>query len=119
MKLPRSSNSLPPTCVSSSTTTWCTLTVEGAVAGASGGARHAQNPDAFFQSREAANRFYLACPAIVQECMDRLATLVGRQYRLFDYVGSPDATRVIVMMGSRAEAAEETRYLNQRGMPSA
>ncbi len=77
----------------------------------------AQNPDAFFQSREAANRFYMACPGIVQETMDRLrASRVGRQYRLFDYVGAPDATRVIVMMGSGAEAAEEAvRYLNQRG----
>ncbi len=76
----------------------------------------AQNPDAFFQSREAANRFYMACPGIVQETMDRLAARVGRQYRLFDYVGAPDATRVIVMMGSGAEAAEEAvRHLNQRG----
>jgi pyruvate-ferredoxin/flavodoxin oxidoreductase len=76
----------------------------------------AQNPDAFFQSREAANRFYLACPAIVQESMDRLAATVGRQYHLFDYVGAPDATRIIVMMGSGAEAAEEAvRLLNRRG----
>ncbi len=76
----------------------------------------AQNPDVFFQAREAANRFYLACPEIVQAEMDRLASLVGRHYRLFDYAGPADATRVIVMMGSGAEAAEEAAArLNQRG----
>ena len=76
----------------------------------------AQNPDVFFQAREAANAFYLACPGIVQAEMDRLATLTGRAYRLFDYVGDPHATRVIVMMGSGAEAAEETvRHLTERG----
>jgi pyruvate-ferredoxin/flavodoxin oxidoreductase len=76
----------------------------------------AQNPDVFFQAREAANRFYLACPEIVQAEMDRLASIVGRRYRLFDYVGPADATRVIVMMGSGAETAEEAAgRLNQRG----
>ena len=76
----------------------------------------AQNPDVFFQAREAANAFYLACPGIVQAEMDRLATLTGRAYRLFEYVGSPNATRAIVMMGSGAEAAEETvRHLTERG----
>ena len=76
----------------------------------------AQNPDVFFQAREAANVFYLACPDIVEAEMNRLAALTGRQYRLFDYVGPPDAARVIVMMGSGAEAAEEAvRRLNQRG----
>ena len=76
----------------------------------------AQNPDVFFQAREAANAFYLACPGIVEAEMNRLAALTGRQYRLFDYVGPPDAARVIVMMGSGAEAAEEAvRRLNQRG----
>jgi pyruvate-ferredoxin/flavodoxin oxidoreductase len=68
----------------------------------------AQNPDTYFQGREAANPYYLACPAIVQQSMDRLARLVGRPYHLFDYVGAPDAERVIVLMGSGAEAAEET-----------
>jgi len=68
----------------------------------------AQNPDVFFQSREACNPFYLACPTIVQEVMDRLAARVGRRYRLFDYVGAPDADRAIVLMGSAAGAAEET-----------
>ena len=67
----------------------------------------AQNPDVFFQAREAANPFYNAVPEIVQSVMDQLAGLVGRQYHLFDYVGSPQAERVIVMMGSGAGAAEE------------
>jgi pyruvate-ferredoxin/flavodoxin oxidoreductase len=68
----------------------------------------AQNPDVFFQSRERANPFYQQVPAIVQRTMDKLAALVGRQYHLFDYVGAPDASRVIVMMGSGCETAEET-----------
>ncbi len=67
----------------------------------------AQNPDVYFQGRETVNSFYLACPAIVQNAMDKFAKLVGRQYRLFDYVGAPDAERVIVMMGSGAEVAHE------------
>ncbi len=67
----------------------------------------AQNPDVFFQAREAANPFYDAVPGIVQATMDQLAGLVGRQYHLFDYVGSPEAERVIVMMGSGVGAAEE------------
>ena len=68
----------------------------------------AQNPDMYFQAREAANPFYLACPAVVQGAMDRLAQETGRSYRLFDYVGAPDAERVIVLMGSGAGAVEET-----------
>jgi pyruvate-ferredoxin/flavodoxin oxidoreductase len=68
----------------------------------------AQNPDAFFQAREACNPFYTACPGIVQEEMDRLASLTGRQYHLFDYHGHPEAERVIVLMGSGAETARET-----------
>jgi pyruvate-ferredoxin/flavodoxin oxidoreductase len=68
----------------------------------------AQNPDVYFQARETVNPFYLACPAIVQSAMDQLAGLVGRRYRLFDYAGAPDAERVIVIMGSGAEAAQET-----------
>ena len=76
----------------------------------------AQNPDVFFQAREAANRFYQVCPSIVQEAMDRFAALTGRQYRLFDYHGTTDAERVIVIMGSGAEAAEETvDFLNGQG----
>jgi len=76
----------------------------------------AQNPDVYFQGRETVNPYYLAAPAIVQKTMDKFAQLVGRQYRLFDYLGAKDAERVIVMMGSGAEAAQETvEYLNTRG----
>ncbi|MGN6698936.1 MAG: pyruvate:ferredoxin (flavodoxin) oxidoreductase, partial [Thermomicrobiales bacterium] len=76
----------------------------------------AQNPDVFYQAREAANPFYLACPGIVQRAMDRFAGLTGRQYHLFDYAGAPDAERVIVMMGSGAETAQETvEYLRAHG----
>jgi len=76
----------------------------------------AQNPDTFFQAREACNGFYDACPATVQETMDKFAALTGRQYRLFDYLGAPDATRVIIMMGSGAETAHEAvEYLVGKG----
>ena len=76
----------------------------------------AQNPDVFFQAREAANPFYIATPTIVQNAMDRFAERTGRSYRLCDYVGAPDADRVIVLMGSGAGAAEETvAALNKRG----
>ncbi|MBN1322243.1 MAG: pyruvate:ferredoxin (flavodoxin) oxidoreductase [Thermoleophilia bacterium] len=75
-----------------------------------------QNPDVYFQGRETVNRYYLATPAIVQEYMDRFAGLTGRSYHLFDYVGAPDAERVIVLMGSGAETAHETvEYLTARG----
>ncbi len=67
----------------------------------------AQNPDVFFQAREAANPYHLAVPAIVQERMDRLAERVGRAYHLVDYAGAPDAERVLVLMGSGAQAAAE------------
>jgi len=76
----------------------------------------AQNPDTFFQAREACNPFYIACPQIVQETMDRFAKVVGRQYHLFEYVGAPDAERVIILMGSGAEPAHETvEYLVGKG----
>ncbi len=76
----------------------------------------AQNPDVYFQGRETVNPYYVNCPDIVQEQMDKFAKLVGRQYHLFDYVGAPDAERVIVLMGSGAEAAEETvNYLTEKG----
>ena len=76
----------------------------------------AQNPDVFFQAREAINPFYRACPTIVQNAMDRFAQRTGRNYRLFDYAGAPDAERVIVIMGSGAGAVEETvENLTQRG----
>jgi pyruvate-ferredoxin/flavodoxin oxidoreductase len=68
----------------------------------------AQNPDVFFQSRERANSFYAATPDIVARVMKKFADTTGRQYQLFDYVGAPDAERVIVMMGSGCETAEET-----------
>ncbi len=75
-----------------------------------------QNPDVYFQGRESVNPFYIACPGIVQKVMDRFAGLTGRQYRLFDYIGAPDAERVIVIMGSGGEAVEETvKYLAERG----
>ncbi|MBK8012379.1 MAG: pyruvate:ferredoxin (flavodoxin) oxidoreductase [Deltaproteobacteria bacterium] len=67
----------------------------------------AQNPDVFFQAREAINPYYLATPAIVQKSMDAFGELTGRKYRLFDYVGAPDAERVIVIMGSGIGAVEE------------
>ena len=68
----------------------------------------AQNPDVFFQARESVNPFYAACPGIVQGAMDKFAQLTGRAYHLFDYIGAPDAERVIVLMGSGAEAVQET-----------
>ena len=76
----------------------------------------AQNPDVYFQGRETVNNFYLATPEIVQKAMDRLAALVGRQYHLFDYIGAPDAEKIIVVMGSGAETAGETaKYLADQG----
>jgi pyruvate-ferredoxin/flavodoxin oxidoreductase len=68
----------------------------------------AQNPDVYFQAREAVNNFYQAVPGILQQQMDKFAKLVGRQYHLFDYVGAPDAERILLAMGSGAEVAEET-----------
>ena len=68
----------------------------------------AQNPDVYFQGRETVNPFYLACPTIVQNVMDKFAKIVGRQYNLFDYVGAPDAEEIIIIMGSGAEAVHET-----------
>jgi pyruvate-ferredoxin/flavodoxin oxidoreductase len=76
----------------------------------------AQNPDVFFQAREAINPFYLAAPAIVANVMDKFARVVGRAYHLFDYVGAPDAEHVVVLMGSGADAAHEAvDYLTARG----
>ncbi|MFN4091239.1 MAG: pyruvate:ferredoxin (flavodoxin) oxidoreductase, partial [Alphaproteobacteria bacterium] len=75
-----------------------------------------QNPDVFFQSRERANPFYDAFPQIVQDAMNRFGALTGRQYKLFDYFGAPDAERVIVLMGSGAETVHETvEHLNAHG----
>jgi pyruvate-ferredoxin/flavodoxin oxidoreductase len=67
-----------------------------------------QNPDAFFQGREATNPFYDRCPDVVADTMRHFAALTGRRYQLFDYVGHPEAERVLVMMGSGAECAHET-----------
>ncbi len=67
-----------------------------------------QNPDVFFQARETVNKYYLATPEIVQKVMDRFAKVVGRQYKLFDYVGAPDAERIIIAMGSSWETIHET-----------
>ncbi|MCC6987897.1 MAG: pyruvate:ferredoxin (flavodoxin) oxidoreductase, partial [Acidobacteria bacterium] len=68
----------------------------------------AQNPDAYFQAREASSPFYAACPSIVQRTMDTFAARTGRQYHLFDYVGHPQADRVIVLMGSGTDTVDET-----------
>jgi len=76
----------------------------------------AQNPDVYFQGRETVNKYYNVAPAIVQEYMDLLAEKVGRQYHLFDYVGAPDAEKIIIAMGSGCEAIHETiSYLNGKG----
>ncbi|HNC24885.1 MAG TPA: 2-oxoacid:acceptor oxidoreductase family protein, partial [Opitutaceae bacterium] len=76
----------------------------------------AQNPDVYFQGREAVNRFYSGLPATVQAVMDKFAAVTGRSYKLFDYHGHPAAERVIVAMGSGVETAIETAdWLNARG----
>jgi pyruvate-ferredoxin/flavodoxin oxidoreductase len=76
----------------------------------------AQNPDVYFQGRETVNKFYDACPEIVQKQMDKFAKITGRQYKLFDYVGAPDAEHIVIIMGSGAEVAEETALaLNSTG----
>jgi pyruvate-ferredoxin/flavodoxin oxidoreductase len=76
----------------------------------------AQNPDVYFQARESVNPFYLACPAIVQGVMDRFGKATGRHYHLCDYVGAPDAERVVIVMGSGAEAVHEAvDYLVAKG----
>ncbi len=68
----------------------------------------AQNPDVYFQGREAVNPFYLKVPAIVQKAMDKYAQLTGRQYKLYEYVGAKDAERVVILMGSGCDTVEET-----------
>jgi pyruvate-ferredoxin/flavodoxin oxidoreductase len=76
----------------------------------------AQNPDVFFQAREACNSYYSRCPDVVQKVMDRFAEVTGRRYHTFEYEGAPDATHVIVLMGSACETVHETvSYLNERG----
>lgn len=76
----------------------------------------AQNPDVYFQGREASNKYYLEVPAMVQAYMDKVAQITGRAYKLFDYVGAPDAEKVIVAMGSGCDTIEETiTALNKKG----
>ena len=75
-----------------------------------------QNPDVYFQGRESVNNYYTALPEILQEAMDKFASLTGRNYHLFDYVGAEDATRIIILMGSGADTADETvEYLTEEG----
>ncbi len=75
-----------------------------------------QNPDVYFTGRETVNKYYLATPEIVQKHMDAFAKLTGRQYHLFDYVGAPDAEKVIVIMGCGGETVDETvEHLNSKG----
>ncbi|MFH1615664.1 MAG: pyruvate:ferredoxin (flavodoxin) oxidoreductase [Planctomycetota bacterium] len=76
----------------------------------------AQNPDVYFQGRETVNKYYLSVPDIVEEAMKKFAGIVGREYKLFDYVGAPDAEKVLILMCSGAETAHETvEYLVQKG----
>lgn len=76
----------------------------------------AQNPDVFFQIREAANSYYNACPAFVEQAMEKFERVTGRSYHLVDYVGAPNAEHVIVVMGSGAETAQATAdYINRHG----
>ncbi len=75
-----------------------------------------QNPDVYFQGRESVNKYYDACPEIVQKNMDKFAKIVGRKYKLFDYEGDPNAENVIIVMGSGGDVAAETaNYLNKQG----
>ena len=75
-----------------------------------------QNPDVYFQGREAANKYYEACPGIVQKAMDKFAKITGRSYKLFEYIGAEDAEKIIIIMGSGGETVHETvDYLTARG----
>ena len=67
----------------------------------------AQNPDIYFQGREAANLYYQKVPKIVSECMQKVGKVTGRNYRLFDYVGHPKAEKIIISMASSCETLEE------------
>jgi pyruvate-ferredoxin/flavodoxin oxidoreductase len=76
----------------------------------------AQNPDVYFQARETVNPYYIAVPTILQNAMDHFAAIVGRQYKLYEYVGAPDADRVVILMGSGCDVAEETvKHLLAKG----
>jgi pyruvate-ferredoxin/flavodoxin oxidoreductase len=75
----------------------------------------AQNPDVYFQGRETVNNFYNDCVGLTQKSMDKFFEVTGRRYNLFDYYGAPDAERIIILMGSGAEAAEETiEYMTEK-----
>ena len=75
-----------------------------------------QNPDVYFIGRETVNKYYQKCSAIMQKAMDKFAQIVGRQYKLFEYIGDADAKRIIIIMGSGSEAVHETvEYLNKQG----
>ena len=76
----------------------------------------AQNPDVYFQGRETVNKYYDELPAIVQDYMDKVAKVIGREYHLFDYVGAPDAEKVIIAMGSACDTIDMTvKYLVEKG----
>jgi len=76
----------------------------------------AQNPDVFFQNRETINKYYDACPDIIEKQMEKFAKLTGRHYKMYEYYGAPDADRVIVLMASGCDTAMETvDYLNNNG----
>jgi pyruvate/2-oxoacid:ferredoxin oxidoreductase alpha subunit/pyruvate/2-oxoacid:ferredoxin oxidoreductase beta subunit/Pyruvate/2-oxoacid:ferredoxin oxidoreductase gamma subunit len=76
----------------------------------------AQNPDVYFQGRETVNKFYDACPVIVEKYMKLFAERTGRRYKLYEYYGDPQATRIVIVIGSAAETIEETiNYLNKKG----
>ncbi len=76
----------------------------------------AQNPDVYFQEREASNKFYEALPDLVEEAMADMAKITGREHHLFDYYGAKDADRIIIAMGSVCQAVQETvDYLNKQG----
>ena len=116
-KFPRSSKLQMTNCAPSSTMTWCVpieqerLTPEHPVLRGT-----AQNPDVYFQARETVNPYYDATPGIVQAMMDEFAKVTGRHYNLFDYVGHPEAERVVIIMGSGADTAEATvNYLVEQG----
>lgn len=75
----------------------------------------AQNPDVYFQGRETVNKYYDACPGLVKKYMKLFAEKTDRSYKLFEYVGAPDADRIIIAMGSGVETIEETiNYLNMK-----
>ena len=76
----------------------------------------AQNPDIYFQGREAANPYYLKVPGIVEENLQKVGKLTGRNYRLFDYVGDPEAENIVISMGSSCETIDEIiSYLQGQG----